>query len=103
MLVADDQASSKYQSLAQIALGDLAGIVGIEIDEAALDLPVADLEHVAPAPAPCSGAPWTVAMLAVACPFARQDVAATEDPIEVGVVVHDRFERAAECRLAMSH
>ena len=45
-----------------------AGVVGIEIDEAALDLPVADLEHVAPAAGTMfghAGAPGPVATLAV--------------------------------------
>ena len=69
-----------------IAGGVLAGVVGVEIDEAALDLPVADLEHVAPAagaPFRHAGAPRPVLVLAMAGAFADDDVAAGEDPVEV--------------------
>ena len=50
-------------------------------------------------PAPCSGstgAPRAVAMLALAGAFADDEVAAREDLVEVRIVVHDRFERAAD-------
>src|SRR5205807_922161 len=79
----------------RIARRVLAGVVGIEVDEAAVDLPVADLEHVTPPPCAPLGHPGTprpVAMLAVAGPLAHDHVAAREDPVEVRVVVTDRLE-----------
>src|SRR5689334_7352452 len=82
----------------RIAAGVLAGVIRIEIDEAALDLPVADLEHVAP-PAGAGlghpGPPRAVAVLAVAGALADDHVA-RDHPVEVRVVVRDRLERAAD-------
>src|SRR5262249_52868386 len=75
-----------------IALDVLAGVVRVEVDEDALDLPVPDLEDVAPAPGPPFGharAPGAVAVLAVARALAHHDVRAGEDPVELGVVVDD--------------
>src|ERR1700733_2317510 len=77
----------------------LAGVVGIQVDEAALDLPVADLEHVAPPPgAPLrhASAPGAILVLAVAGPLTDHDVAAREDPVEGRVVVADRPQRRAD-------
>ena len=58
-----------------IAGGVLARVVGVEVDEAALDEEVADLEHVAPAtraPLRHAGAPRAVLVLAVGwCPRRR--------------------------------
>src|SRR5262249_38543720 len=82
-----------------IALGVLRGVVGIEIDEHALDLPVADLEDIAPAaggPVGDAGAPGAVAVLAVAGSLADDEVAAREDPVEAGVVVDDRLDGGAD-------
>src|SRR5262249_28176728 len=82
-----------------ITRGVLAGVVGVEIDEAALDLPVADLEDVAPAagtPFRHAGAPWPIAMLASAGAFADHQIAAGEDPVEVRVIVADRLQGAAD-------
>src|SRR6185503_7894708 len=82
----------------RVALGVSAGVVGIQVDEAALDLPVTDLEHVAP-PAGAGlghpGAPRAVAVLAVAGALADDHVAG-DHPVEVGVVVGDRLECAAD-------
>src|SRR5580765_4836854 len=82
----------------RVAVSVPAGIVGIEVDEAAMDLPIADLEHVAPAAgAPLGNArtPGAVVVLAVARAFADQDVAAREHPVEVREVVLDRLQRGA--------
>src|SRR3954471_17453980 len=92
------------------SLGSLAGqpwvaaliasrVVGVEVDEAALDLKVADLEDVAPAPgAPLwhARAPWPVLMLAVRGPLGDDRVATGEDPVEVRVVVPDGLELGAD-------
>src|SRR4051812_3961292 len=78
-----------------VAGGVLAGVVRVEVDEAALDEEVADLEHVAPPPsAPLrhSGPPRPVLVLAVRRPLGHDRVAAGEDPVEVGVVVADRLQ-----------
>src|SRR3954453_2914194 len=83
----------------RVALRVLAGVVGIEVDEAALDLEVADLEYVAPAsrgPVRHAGAPRAVAGLAVARALRDDRVGAGEDPVEVGVVVADRLQRRAD-------
>src|SRR6185437_10139811 len=69
-----------------IAVCIFAGIVGIEVNEDALDLPVADFEHVAPTtgrPLRRSGTPGAIAMLAVAFALADDEVAAGEDPVEM--------------------
>src|SRR5262245_34143337 len=82
-----------------VARGVLAGVVGVEVDEAALDLPVADLEHVAPAAGAVLGVPGPpgpVLVLAVAGPLHGQHVAAGEDPVELVVVVLDGLEGAAD-------
>src|ERR1700760_4339705 len=71
-----------------VARGVLAGVVGVEVDEAALDLPVADLEDVAPAtraPFRHAGAPRAVLVLAVAGALAHHGVGPGEDPVEVCV------------------
>src|ERR1700729_4073226 len=81
----------------RVARRVLAGVVGVQVDEAALDLPVADLEHVAPparAPVGDAGAPGPVLVLAVAGALAHDGVRAREDPVEVGVVVADRLRVA---------
>src|ERR1700730_743992 len=81
-----------------IALGVLACVVGVEVDEAALDLPVANLEDIAPAagtPFGHPGPPWSVTVLSVAGALAYHDVTC-EHPVELGVVVLYRFDRAAD-------
>src|SRR6476646_7474348 len=83
----------------RVSLGVLARVIGVEVDEAALNLPVADLEHVAPAPRlPLgqAGPPRPVAVLAVTGPFAHDHVAAREDPVELRIVVTDRDDGAAD-------
>src|ERR1700749_4163244 len=83
----------------RIARGVLSGIVRVEIDEAALDLPVADLEHVAPAAGTVlghAGAPRPVAMLALAGALAAHHIAAGKDIVEMRVVMQDRLQRAAD-------
>src|SRR5262245_5305977 len=83
----------------RIALAVLARVVRVEVDEAALDLPVADLEHVAPAaraPFGHAGAPRAILVLAVAGALADHQVAAGEDPVEMREVVDDRLQRAAD-------
>src|SRR3954467_8953889 len=74
-------------------------VVGVEVDEAALDLEVADLEDVAPA----SGAPFwdaraprAVLVLAVRGPLGDDRVAPGEDPVEVRVVVPDGLQPRAD-------
>src|ERR1700675_2683717 len=82
-----------------VARGIGAGIVGVEIDEAALDLPIANLEHVAPAPGAVlgdAGAPLAVLVLAVAGAFADHEITAGKDPVEVRVMMLDRFDGAAD-------
>src|SRR5215469_2302313 len=82
-----------------VALGVLGRVIGVEVDEAPLDLPVANLEDVAPAPgAPLrhAGPPWAVLVLAVARALARHEVAAGEDPVEVRVMVRDGLDRLAD-------
>ncbi len=69
---------------AGVALSVGAGVVGVEVDEAALDLEVPDLEHVALAarrPIGDIGSPRTVPVLAVARAFGDQGVRAREDPV----------------------
>src|SRR3954451_8396589 len=79
------------------AVGVAARVVGVEVDEAALDEEVAHLEDVAPAPGVRHArAPLAVVVLAVARPLARERVAAAHDPVEVRVVVADRFEAPAD-------
>src|SRR3954451_9435478 len=75
-----------------------ARVVGVEVDEAALDLEVADLEHVAPAAGAPFGharAPRPVLVLAVRGPLGHDRVAAGEDPVEVRVVVPDGLQPRA--------
>src|SRR5579864_6910551 len=81
-----------------IAGGILCGIVRIQVDEAALDQPVANLEHVAPSargPFRAAGAPGPIHMFAMARSFAHHQVAAGKDPVEMGEVVSDRFDGSA--------
>src|SRR5450759_4584859 len=73
-----------------IAGGVLARVVRAAIDEAPLDLPVADLEYVTPAAGRRlgnAGPPRAVLVLPVAGPLADEHVSAREDPVEVGVAV----------------
>src|SRR2546427_2006174 len=82
----------------RITSGVLARVVRVEVDEAALDLGVADLEDVAPAPRAMlrlAGLPWPVAVLADARPLDGECVCSGHDVIERWVVVEDRFERPA--------
>src|ERR1700681_4082043 len=84
-----------------VAGGVLARVVRVEIDEAPLDLPVADLEYVTPAPGRRlgnAGPPRAVLVLSVAGPLADEHVSAGEDPVEVGVVVGDRLQGPAHVR-----
>src|ERR1700759_2755712 len=63
----------------RVAVPVLAGVGGGGGDEEALDLPIADLEHVAPAsgaPLRDAGAPGAVLMLAVAGALAHDGVRA---------------------------
>src|SRR3954454_6005122 len=76
-----------------------SGVVGVEVDEAALDLEVADLEDVAPAPgAPLryARAPRPVLVLTVGGPLGDDRGAPGEDPVEVRVVVPDGLELRAD-------
>jgi hypothetical protein len=76
----------------------LSGIVWIEVDEAAVNQPVADLEHIAPAagaPLGIAGAPGPVRVLAVARSLAHDLIAAGEDPVEFGIMVRDGFDGGA--------
>src|SRR4051812_22049640 len=80
----------------RVSGGVLAGVVRVEVDEDPLDLPVTDLEHVAPAPGTplrYTGPPGPVLVLSVTGALADHDVAAGEDPVEVGVVVLDLLDR----------
>src|SRR5437879_8371772 len=82
----------------RITAGVFARVVRVEVDEAALDLAVADLEDVAPASRAMlrlAGLPWPVAVLADARPLDGERVRSGHDVIERVVVVEDRFERPA--------
>src|SRR5580704_2015406 len=82
----------------RVPLGVFARVVGVEVDEAALDLPVADLEDVAPSagtPLGDPGPPGAVTVLAVAGALAYHHVG-REHPVEVGVMVDDQGDRAAD-------
>src|SRR6185436_10033457 len=86
-VLADARAVSASGFQPRVAGGVLSRIVGIEVDEHALDLPVADLEHVAPPPGTGLGItrpPRPVLMFAVARALGDDRVAAREDPVEVG-------------------
>src|SRR5216683_385039 len=81
-----------------VALSVLGCVIGVKVDEAALDLPVADLEDVAPsasAPLGDPGPPGSVTVLTVAGALAHHDVGG-EHPVEVGVMMDDRGDRAAD-------
>ena len=86
-----------------IAVGVGACVVGIEVDEAALDEEVAHLEDVAPAArVGHAGAPGAVLVLAVARALAGERVATAHDPVEVGVVVPDALQGPADVGEALS-
>src|SRR5947209_7898789 len=81
----------------RVALGVLGRVVRIQVDEAPLDQPVADLEHVAPParrPFRHPGPPRAVPVPAVAGALAHHHVA-RDHPVEMGVVVDNRGERGA--------
>src|SRR5713101_8554651 len=81
-----------------VAFGVPSCVVGIEIDEDSLDLPVTDLEHVAPPAGPPlrhAGSPRAILVLPVAGTFAHDYVAAGKHPVDVRVVVLDVLDRAA--------
>src|SRR3978361_1526019 len=82
-----------------IAGGIPAGVVRVEVDEAALDQKVADLEDVAPSarsPLGDAGPPGAVLVLAVAGVLRDDEGRPGEDPGELRVVVLDRGQRAAD-------
>src|SRR3954471_21486941 len=82
-----------------VAGGVPAGVVRVEVDEAALDQEVPDLEDVAPAartPFGHAGPPGAVLVLAVTGALDDDQVGAGEEPGELAVVVLDRLERAAD-------
>src|SRR5467141_5297104 len=80
-----------------IALGVEAGVVGIEVDEAALDQEVANLEDVAPAARVCdAGAPLSVAVDTGACSFTGERVGTGHDPVERGVIVQDALDKSTK-------
>src|SRR5262245_20106702 len=82
----------------RVARSVLTRVIWIQVDEAALDQPVADLEYVAPpagAPFRYPRAPGAIAVLAMAGALAYDRVATRENPIEVGVVVDNRLDRSA--------
>src|SRR5258706_9045926 len=78
--------------------GVLAGIVRVEVDEAALDPAVANFDDIAPAAGAVlrlAGLPRAVAMLADARPLDSEGVRSGHDVVERVVIVEDRFERPA--------
>src|SRR2546428_6601474 len=80
-----------------IALGVEAGVVGIEVDEAALDQEVPDLEDVAPAARVCdAGAPLSVAVDTGACAFTGERVGTGHDPVERAVIVQDALDESTK-------
>ena len=77
--------SSPRASASDGQRGVLGRVVRVEVDEAALDLPVADLEDVAPParrPLRYPSPPGAVLMLAMAGALADDDVAAGEDQLK---------------------
>src|SRR5215213_519607 len=83
----------------RVPLGVDAGVVGVQVDKAALYLEVADLENIAPparGPLGITGPPWTVPVLTEARAFDGQRVCAREDPVKRGIVVGDTLDRSAD-------
>ena len=77
----------------------MAGVVGAEVNEAALDLLVPHLKQVSPAsggPFGVARAPRPVLVRAVAAAFDDQQVRAGHDAVEIPGVVDNRGERAAD-------
>src|SRR5215218_7866531 len=76
----------------RVPLGVDAGVVGIQVDKAALYFEVADLEDIAPparGPLRFTGPPWTVAVLTEAGTFDSQRICTREDPVERRIIVGD--------------
>src|SRR3954469_3061056 len=79
--------------------GVVAGVVGVQVDEAALDEEVPDLEDVAPparAPLGHAGPPRAILVLTVTGALDDDQVRAGEEPGELAVVVLDRLQRASD-------
>src|SRR5262245_43664000 len=80
-----------------ITRGVETGVVGIEIDEAALNQEVTYFEDVTPASGVRNpGAPGAFPVLARARAFDGEDIGAGHDPVEGRVVVEDVRDAAAE-------
>ena len=76
----------------RVPLGVDAGVVGVQVDKAALYLEVADLEDIAPparGPLRFTSPPWTVPVLTEAGTFDSQRICTREDPVERRIVVGD--------------
>src|SRR5262245_12277978 len=73
------------------------GIVGIQIDETALNQEVSNFEYIAPASGMChAGTPGSIRMLSRAGSLDGERVAAGHDPIEGGVIMKDMLDQTAE-------
>src|SRR5262245_4294206 len=74
-----------------------SGVIRIQINEAALDEEISNLEYIAPASSMGhAGPPGSIDMSSGACSFDGKRVGAGHDPIKRGVVMENLFDKAAE-------
>ena len=74
-----------------------SGVIRVQINEAALDEEISNLEDIAPASSMCyAGPPRSIDMSSGACSFDGERVGAGHDPIKRGVVVKNMLDEAAE-------
>src|SRR5689334_15263417 len=74
-----------------------SGVIRIQINEAALDEEISNLEDIAPSSSMgYPGTPRSIDMSSGACSFDGKRVGASHDPIKRGVVVENLLDKAAE-------